>query len=199
MAKLFYQGHGSYRIETKNKIVVYIDPFAGYGYDLSADIILVTHEHRDHNKIQLVKQKGNCTILRSSTMLVNGQYKEVKIKNVNIKAVPAYNDHHNINECVGYVIEVDGVKIYASGDTSKTKYMETNLSKENLDYALLPIDGMYNMDYKEAESCAEIIGAQYTIPIHMKPGELFDINIAKKFKHSSRLIVQPGEEIELKK
>ncbi|MDD3225900.1 MAG: MBL fold metallo-hydrolase, partial [Clostridium sp.] len=191
--------HGSYRIETKDKVVIYVDPYAGSGYDLLADIILVTHEHGDHNKIELVKQKENCTVLRAATMLVNGEYKETKVKNVNIKSVPAYNDHHNVNECVGYVIEVDGLKIYASGDTSMTEYMKTDLNSEKLDYALLPIDGIYNMDYKEAESCAEVIGAKHTIPIHTKPGELFDINVANKFKHSSRLIVKPGEEIELKK
>ena len=57
MAKLYYQGHGSYRITAKDGRVIYIDPYAGDGYDLPADGILVTHQHHDHNKIELVTRK----------------------------------------------------------------------------------------------------------------------------------------------
>ncbi len=198
MTKLLYQGHGSFRIITNSKRVIYVDPFVGEGYNLPADIILVTHEHPDHNKIELITQKENCRVLRAEAMLIKGEYKHVQIENLVIEAVPAYNKNHDRNKCVGYVMQVDGVKIYAAGDTSTTEYMKTNLSKEGLDYALLPIDGFYNMDAKEAEKCAEIIGAKHTIPIHMKPGELFDIKEAEKFLPTSRLIIKPGEEIELK-
>ena len=40
---LLYQGHGSLRIVTCEGKVIYIDPYAGEGYDLSADLILITH------------------------------------------------------------------------------------------------------------------------------------------------------------
>ena len=198
MAKLLYQGHGSFRIQTDSEIVIYVDPFVGEGYNLPADIILVTHEHPDHNKVELITQKENCRVLRAETILINGEYKHVQIEDLYIEAVPAYNKNHDRNKCVGYVIQVDGVKIYAAGDTSTTEYMKTNLSKEALDYALLPIDGFYNMDPKEAEKCAETIGAKHAIPIHTKPRELFDILEAEKFLPSNRLIIKPGEEIDLK-
>lgn len=55
MAKLYYQGHGSYRLTTNNKTVIYVDPYAGDGYDIPADIILVTHDHYDHNNVSLVR------------------------------------------------------------------------------------------------------------------------------------------------
>ena len=51
MATLFYQGHGSFRLETAQGKVIYVDPFAGEGYDKPADLILVTHDHYDHNCI----------------------------------------------------------------------------------------------------------------------------------------------------
>lgn len=197
MAKLLYQGHGSFRITANNQMVIYIDPFAGEGYDLPADLVLVTHEHTDHNKVNLIKPKKSCVTLRAKTMLINGSYKKMNVGNIQIEAVPAYNKNHNRNKCVGYVIQVDGIKIYAAGDTSKTEYMKTHLSKESLDYVLLPIDGIYNMDVKEAQSCAEIIGAKHAIPIHMKPGKLFDRQKAEQFVPLNRMIVTPGEEIEL--
>ena len=61
--KLLYQGHASFRLIAKNGTVIYIDPAYGEGYDLPADIILVTHGHNDHNKVNLVTQKKGCTVI----------------------------------------------------------------------------------------------------------------------------------------
>ena len=44
-ARLLYQGHGSLRIVAAKGKVIYIDPYAGKGYDLPADLILVSHGH----------------------------------------------------------------------------------------------------------------------------------------------------------
>jgi rhodanese-related sulfurtransferase len=66
MPKLFYQGHGSYRITAGDGTVIYIDPYAGDGYDVPADIILVTHQHGDHNQVQLCAQKPDCRIITNA-------------------------------------------------------------------------------------------------------------------------------------
>ena len=49
MPKLLYQGHGSFRLTASDGTVIFIDPFIGTGYDLPADVILVSHQHDDHN------------------------------------------------------------------------------------------------------------------------------------------------------
>lgn len=197
MGKLLFQGHGSYRIETNEGIIIYVDPFLGDGYEKEADIILVTHEHYDHNKIELVNQKSDCVIIRYNTLKVGNIYNKTSIKGIEIEAVEAYNQKHDINECVGYVLRFDGITLYASGDTSLTEDMKNKLPDYNIDYALLPIDGIYNMNALEAQECANYINAKHTIPIHMKPLELFDKQKAEEFVHPSRLIVKDGEEIEL--
>jgi L-ascorbate metabolism protein UlaG (beta-lactamase superfamily) len=197
MAKLLYQGHGSYRITANDGTVIYVDPFAGKGYDIPGNIILVTHQHGDHNQIGLVTQAKDCVIITNKEALAGNQYNNYSIKGIQITAVPAYNKNHKREDSVGYVIIADNIKIYASGDTSTTEAMKTLLPKLNLDYALLPIDGIYNMDAKEASVCAAMIGARYNIPIHMKPGQLFDRKFAENFNPQNRLIVEPGTEIEL--
>lgn len=196
MARLLYQGHGSYRITSEDNVVIYFDPYVGTGYDVPADLILVTHQHGDHNQVKLVTKKSSCTIIQEHDALKGGQYLSFDLLGVHIQAVPAYNKNHSKEESVGYVITVDGVKIYGSGDTSTTKEM-AELAELQLDYALLPIDGIYNMDAREATACAELIGAKHSIPIHMKPGELFDRKMAEKFTAKNRLILEDGEEIEL--
>lgn len=194
MAKLLFQGHGSFRITTDDNIVIYVDPYIGAGYDLPADIILVTHQHGDHNQIGLVTKKDDCRIIQSFDAIKDGIYQSFSIDNVTINAVPAYNKNHPKNQCVGYIIEFNGLKLYAAGDTSTTDEMK-DFAELKLDYALLPIDGIYNMDAKEAASCAELIGVKHAIPNHMKPGALFDEQMAAGFNAKNSLIVRAGEEI----
>ena len=198
MPKLLYQGHGSFRITADDGRVIYVDPYAGEGYDLPADIILVSHQHRDHNCIDLCKQKQDCTIITNVESLAGGKLNSFDIGGIKVEAVEAYNKNHKSDECVGFIIAVDGIKIYASGDTSKTKQMET-FAGINLDYALFCGDGVYNMNPEEASECAEIIGAKNNVIIHLTPGQLFDRPKAEAWTAQNKLIVSDGEEIELTK
>ena len=105
---------------------------------------------------------------------------------------------HDPRECVGYIVTLDGVKIYCSGDTSKTAQMESFVEKQ-LDYALFPTDGVFNMGLEEAAECARLIGAKHNIPIHMNPLKLFDKQkAADKLDAPNKLVLAPGQEIELK-
>ena len=196
MAKLLYQGHGSYRITGEKGSVIYVDPFAGEGYDCPADWVLVSHEHPDHNRLDLLTMKENTRVLRAADLLENDVYGRVEAEGIRVQAVPAYNKNHDRNVCVGFILTVDGVSIYCAGDTSKTDFM-AEMAALKLDYALLPMDGKYNMNVAEAMECAALIGARHTIPVHMAPGALFDPAVAASFQAEGQLIVSPGEEIDL--
>ena len=197
MAKLLYQGHGSYRITSNDGMVIYIDPFAGKGYDVPADLILVTHEHHDHNVVDKMPHAAGCTVIRARDALQGGVYGFFEVGKTLIQAVQAYNKNHPKDECVGFVLSVDGVKVYAAGDTSETQDMHMLLPQMGLDYALLPGDGIFNMGMEEASRCAEIIGAKHSIPIHLKPGGLYSERKAARFHAEGKLLVRPGETIEL--
>jgi L-ascorbate metabolism protein UlaG (beta-lactamase superfamily) len=196
MPKLFYQGHGSFRLTADNGSVIYVDPYIGDGYDLPADIILVTHQHSDHNQVSLCVQKPDCRIITNAEALDGSKHNSFDVNGVHIQAVEASNKNHNPAECVGYIITLDGVKIYACGDTSKTAQMET-FADMKLDYAVLCGDGVYNMDLEEAAECAKLIGAKYNIIIHVKPKALFDRERAEQWDAPGKIIIEPNQEINL--
>ena len=196
MAQLLYQGHGSYRIRGERGVVVYVDPYMGEGYDIKADIVLVTHEHHDHNKLSLVSLKPDGKVFRGRDMTDGVNYAKAEYKGVGIRAVPAYNKNHSARECVGFIVEIDGVKIYASGDTSRTDFMY-RLKDENIDYALLPTDGIYNMDAAEASRCAWTVAARHSVPIHTDPSYHYNRALAEGFDGPGRLLLEHGESTEL--
>lgn len=206
MATMLYQGHGSYRFVLNDGTVVYVDPFAGEGYDLPADLILSTHEHFDHAAFDKMPHADGCTVIRAADLHPStDEYLTKENHSVVITAVQACNANHNIDECVGYLLYFDGITFYASGDTSATDDMESGrLKMVGIDYAVFPCDGFYNMDREEASRCAEAVNARHSIPIHMvpmsdpsDPSQLFDRVRAEEFQAKGRIILEPGEELVL--
>lgn len=98
MAKLLYQGHGSYRFTSNKGQVIYFDPYAGSGYDLAADSILVTHAHSDHNRTELCAKKPNCRIITHIEALAGGKHNSFNIDGIEIEAVEAANENHDSKE-----------------------------------------------------------------------------------------------------
>jgi L-ascorbate metabolism protein UlaG (beta-lactamase superfamily) len=197
MPKLLFQGHGSLRLTGDDGRIVYIDPYKGKGYDLPADIILVTHQHTDHNRIKRCAQKPDCRIITNAEALAGGSHNSFDIGGILIQAVEANNKNHDPRLCVGYIVTIDEVKVYASGDISKTQQMESFAALE-LDYALFPGDGLFNMGLEEAAECARIAGAKHNILIHLKPGESYHKK-GEKWNAPGKLIMEQGEEIELQR
>ena len=197
---LYYQGHASVRITTAENKVIYVDPFAGDGYDVSADLILVTHGHMDHNKVELVLNRNEgCQIITHEQAVANGVHQTFDLGFVKIEAVEAYNKNHDRSKCVGYILTFsNGVQLYLSGDTSTTEQMPS-LKSRKIDYAFFCCDGTYNMNIEEAARCAELVGAKHNTPYHMPHDKEnpFDRAFAEGFAVQGLLVVAPGEIITL--
>ena len=198
-ATLLYMGQGSLRIVTAEGKVIYIDPFSGDQYDLPADLILVTHGHPDHNRIDLIgTQNDGCRIITHEEALQDGTHRTFDLGYVTVEAVEAgYNQNHDVTKCVGYILTFsNGRSVYVTGDTSTTQQMPS-LAEKEIDYAFFCCDGRFNMDTAEASACAGLVGAKHSIPYHMAPGgeNNFSREIAEQFQAEGRIILEPGEEL----
>lgn len=197
-AALTYLGHATVKIKTSEGKIIYIDPYQPGNYSDSADVVLITHQHSDHNRLNLVIQRPTCTVIQNSNAIQNGAYQNFTVGNIKITAVAAYNANHQKSQCVGYVVEVDGIKLYHAGDTGVINEM-ADLAAINLTYALLPIDGIFTITPEQATQAAAMIKAKFNIPMHTMgtPDTYNDANVAR-FTPPNKIIVRPGETIELK-
>jgi L-ascorbate metabolism protein UlaG (beta-lactamase superfamily) len=167
-------GHDGFLIKGDGKAVV-IDPFQIRQCE-PADIILISHEHYDHCSPEDVKK-----ILKDSTIIVtearsaaklSGDVRvmrpgdKVTVAGIPIEAVPSYNTnksfHPKDNGWLGFIVTVDGVRIYHAGDTDRIPEMKSFQA----DIALLPVSGTYVMTAEEAVEAVKMIKPKVAIPMH---------------------------------
>ncbi len=174
--KIKWLGQASFRIENKGK-VIYIDPWK-IKNPQKADVIFITHEHFDHfssedienivvERSYLVMPFGVEVNIRKKHNLIRVKPGDTKeIDGIRFSTVKAYNINKNfhpkLKAWVGYIIELDGEKIYHAGDTDLIPEME----EINADIALLPVGGTYTMDVDEALLAAQRVKAKVLIPMH---------------------------------
>ena len=173
--KIDWLGHASFRIETERS-TIYIDPWKLKG-GKRADLILITHTHMDHfNEEDIKKISGPatriiCTVdakegIRNLTRMSPGDKREEE-EGITIEAHRAYNIskefHPRENDWVGYVVDIDGYRIYHSGDTDVIPEMD---GVKDIDVALLPVGGTYTMTPEEAARAVSMIKPKKVIPMH---------------------------------
>lgn len=202
-ATLLYQGQASIRIVTGEGKVIYIDPYTGDGYDLPADLILVTHGHYDHNGLDKVPNRNpDCQIITHREAIQDGRHQTFDLGFVTVEAVEAgYNRWHDVADCVGYVLTFsNGASVYVTGDTSTTKQM-ADMADMEIDYAFFCCDGVFNMGLEEAAQATKLVKAKHNIPYHVTASndKFFDQELAEQFQADNRLILAPGEELTIKK
>ena len=186
--KIVWLGHDCFRIDASR--CVYIDPYQIQDTK-PADVILVSHDHFDHcSPEDVAKVQQPATIIvteKDSAKKLTGDVRVVtpgerlELESLAVEAVPAYNInkdfHPKSNGWLGFVVEIDGVRIYHAGDSDHIPEMK-DLS---VDIAMLPVSGTYVMTAEEAIEAALAIQPKVAIPMHY--GAIVgDNNDAVKFR-----------------
>ena len=175
--------HSSIRLETEQGTVIYVDPYGFETEPQDADLILVTHTHFDHfspEDIARVRKPHTAFVLPATAM---GEFVKAGFTNedaaflapyehatplpgIEVETVPAYNRtkrfHPEENGWLGYVVVMDGKRVYIAGDTDD---LPENRSI-SCDVALVPAGGTYTMDAREAAAFVNALRPAVAIPEH---------------------------------
>ena len=201
--------HASIRMEYDGK-EIQIDPVGKLGQRITnyaampkADLILVTHEHGDHfDKEALGTLTGENTLLVTNQRCAEMYGKGEVMKNgdkrdwrddFSIEAVPAYNytegrtQFHPKGRDNGFILTVDGLRIYIAGDTEDIPEMK---DIKDIDIAFLPCNQPYTMTTEQLVKAARIVKPKVLFPYHYGqtdvsglPAELKSEGIDVRIRH----------------
>ena len=176
--------HSCIRIEFDGK-EIQIDPVlklgnrtVDYAAMPKADYLFVTHEHGDHydanaikqlstDKTQLVMNKRCAEMYGAGKVMVNGD--KLQLADMSVEAVPAYNNtegrtqFHPKGRDNGYILTIDGLRIYIAGDTEDIPEMS---QIKDIDIAFLPCNQPFTMTSEQLVRAAKIIKPKVLFPYH---------------------------------
>ncbi len=177
--------HASIRVEYDGKEIE-IDPVTKLGNKTvdftampKADYIFVTHEHQDHfdrealkiltaQQTSLVTNKRCADMLGSGKVMANGDKLQLT-DDITVEAVPAYNitegrqQYHPKGRDNGYILTIDGLRIYIAGDTEDIPEMA---SVSDIDIAFLPCNQPFTMTTDQLVRAARIVKPKVLFPYH---------------------------------
>lgn len=162
--------------------VIYFDPFKIKDALHDADIVFITHDHYDHFSPEDISKVSNDRTLfvfpdsmaksvRTSGIALDKvtyvkPLETLTLLDINIDTVPAFNIikpfHPKASGWVGYVVTVDGAKVYVCGDTDDIP----EARKVQCDVICVPIGGTFTMDAKSAAVFTKAVMPRYAIPTH---------------------------------
>lgn len=223
--KLKFLGHSCFYVE-EGDFKALIDPFLSNNPQASTAFsdfnsishVFVTHGHGDHlgDTVPLASQ-NNATVITNYEIASYLGGKDISTHPMHIggrtkfdfgvvKMTPALHGSgietiggliYGGNPC-GFVIEVNGKKIYHAGDTGLTMDMKL-LEIENIDVALLPIGGNFTMDMEDAVRAVEFIKPKKVIPMHYDTFPIIEADpktFKEKVKNAEVIILKPNETYE---
>ena len=181
--QITFIGHGTLMFTFQGK-VIHVDPVsreADYTKMPKAELILITHEHRDHldpQAVEIIRTEKTSIVLTEAcasrvpdgVIMKNGDVKT--IEDLKIEAVPAYNLVHMRSAGVpfhpkgvgnGYVITFGDKRVYVAGDTENVPEMK-NLEK--IDIAFLPMNLPYTMTPEMVADAAKAFKPKILYPYH---------------------------------
>ena len=156
-----------------------VTPVTDYNQFPKANIILITHEHKDHFEREAITcVRTPATTVYSNTAVYNMFRNSLPLKNgdsityrqdITIKAVPAYNytegrtQFHPKGRDNGYILSLDGLRIYIAGDTEDIPEMA---DLKDIDIAFLPCNQPYTMTVDQLVKAARTIMPKVLFPYH---------------------------------
>ncbi len=181
-------GQSCFKIQVKSSVgetTVITDPFSDEcGLKLprlTADIVTVSHEHKDHSDLSKIKgatENQNPFIIKGP-----GEY---EIKSVFVQGLPSTHDSEGgkkLGANIIYLIRAEGMTIVHLGDLGQKTLSAQQLEYiEEADILLIPVGGKYTINGAEAAALVSQIEPRIVIPMHYKiPGLNIDIETADKF------------------
>jgi L-ascorbate metabolism protein UlaG (beta-lactamase superfamily) len=170
LMRITWHGHSCFEIEG-NKLSVVTDPHDGKSIGISpplavADLVLVSHDHFDHNKASAVSSESS-TIVTSP-----GPF---QLKSVSGKGIQVYHDEVegvSRGKNIIFFFELNGYRFCHLGDLGHLPSEEVFQEIGAVDFLFIPVGGVFTLDAKKASIITRKLKPRVVVPMHYKDGSL---------------------------
>lgn len=162
--QICWLGHACFRIQRDDGQVLLTDPFdesVGYETDFTADVVTVSHDHFDHNAVQLVK--GDPEVVKGP-----GTHKAAGFV---ITGVASFHDDLGGSQRGSntiFLIEADRLRLCHLGDLGHALSEEQVNQVGQVDVLLVPVGGTYTIDAAGADTVVEQLQPRVVVPMHFR-------------------------------
>ena len=161
--KIVWLGHSSFKVTLDNGKVIVFDPYDDtYGYKTqvtTADIVLSSHDHHDHNCVANIR--GDYTLINKP-----GEY---TLGDIDIKGYETFHDKSGGKERglnTVFRLSAEGVSLLHLGDLGEVPGSAFLKSLGKVDILFLPVGGVFTIDAAEAMSVMDALSPNIIIPMH---------------------------------
>ncbi|HYB20605.1 MAG TPA: MBL fold metallo-hydrolase, partial [Thermodesulfobacteriota bacterium] len=168
--KVKWYGHAAFLITSGQGMKIITDPYepGGFGGAIGygpipdeADIVLVTHDHGDHNYVRGLKGKPQ---------IITGTGSH-RVKNLEFEGIATYHDGSKGAERgpnTIFCFESDGLRLCHLGDLGHVPTEQEAKRIGPVALLLLPIGGVYTIDPEQGAETVRQLNPRITIPMHYK-------------------------------
>ncbi|WP_340023868.1 MBL fold metallo-hydrolase [Paenibacillus sp. FSL K6-1096] len=163
--RIHWFGHSAFQLVTEQGTVILIDPYGRFlGYrmpSIRADIVAVTHNHKDHSQIHVAE--GSYELIDTP-----GHF---HVKGIEIEGISTYHD--NVQGAkkgtnTVFVFTVDGLRICHAGDLGHTLSKEQLEQIGKIDVLMIPVGGRVTLDGAGAAAVMKQLQPAIAIPMHYR-------------------------------
>ena len=182
--KIRWYGHSCFMLTDSNGVRVLTDPCdPGTGYKLSGietDVVTISHGHHDHNYMEAVS---------GSPEVINTAGKH-EFRGVKITGFETFHDDcggKKRGENIMFIYEMDDMRVLHAGDLGAVPDTDTIEALGRVDVLLVPVGGVFTVNYMGAREFANAVKPKVVIPMHYKtPALSFGLETVDEFLKSAR-------------
>jgi L-ascorbate metabolism protein UlaG (beta-lactamase superfamily) len=163
---LRYYGHSLFTLTMESGFVLLTDPYGDFfdypHHRLKADVVTVSHHHRDHDSLEMIV--GQPTV-------VDQEGVSSPVSGLLITGVPSKHDAQNgqkRGDNMIFVIEAEGLKLVHLGDLGHVLNERQRNAIGRPDVLMTPVGGTYSTDAAAAAENVRLLRPRVTIPMHYR-------------------------------
>jgi L-ascorbate metabolism protein UlaG (beta-lactamase superfamily) len=182
MIHIRYFGHSFWKV-WNDEIAIAIDPYGEMGYplpkDVTADVVLSSHDHFDHNNVDLIKKSS--LVIRTPG--------DFSFHNTPFRTFSTFHDEEQgtkrgKNLLMQFTLE-NRVFLHC-GDLGDTPAPEIVKEVMNPDVLFIPVGGFYTIDADKAFAIVKMLQPHLVFPMHYR-SKLVDSKIAPVTDYLSKV------------